>query len=241
MSSGNFFYGFAETAVDLLDTLGVDGGFTSILGSPWTIFLMIELAVVAPLTEETGKALGARFAKPTSRQTAFMAGVAAGVGFAIAENISYGLGSSWFGISWEAMVTVRMAGSAVHPLASGLVVMGWWEYRQNGDFSLLVNRFLAGVGVHALWNGSLVALGAVTAAFSADPDASYELISLAHTSLLGIAAAAILWRMTSALADDEERLISLRSGEGRVIAGWTILAASFLVPSAMLMLVFQSV
>ncbi len=234
-----FFLGFAEEAANLLDLFRADPQWTSLLGSPWTIFLLIEVAIVAPFTEEIGKAIGSRFFKPTSRQTAFLAGVAAGTGFAIVENIAYASGGWFFGGSWEAIVIGRMMGAAVHPLASGLVVMGWWEYRQNHDFGHLAQRFFSGVGVHALWNGSLVVLGVSATAFdSGTAFGDVTLVSLTYAAALGAVAAAALWRTTASVAKDESRLLTADSGDGRVVGAWTVLAATFLVPTAMLILAF---
>ena len=234
-----FFFGFAQEAVSLLDALRVDPRFSTALGSPWTILLLIQLVVVAPLTEEVGKAVGSRLFRPTDRQSAFLAGVAAGTGFAIVENIMYALGGGFFGSPWEAIVIARMMGAAVHPLASGLVVLGWWEWRQHHDLGQLANRFFSGVGVHALWNGSIVVLGIATTAFDiADGYADFTLVSIAYVAALGALAAAVLWRVTVAVAGDRDRLLTFDSGDGRVLAGWTVLAASLLVPMAMLILAF---
>ena len=74
-----FFLGFADAGVAALDALRIDPKFTSVLGSPWVLLALIQLALVAPITEEFGKALGASFARPDSRQEALLAGVAAGV------------------------------------------------------------------------------------------------------------------------------------------------------------------
>ena len=232
-----FFFGFAEEASGLLDLLRADPQWTSVLGSPWTILLLIEVVIVAPFTEEIGKAIGSRFFQPTSRQTAFLAGVAAGTGFAIVENVAYAFSGGFFGGSWEAIVIGRMMGVAIHPLASGLVVLGWWEFRQNRDYGQLAQRFFAGAGVHALWNGSVVVLGISATAFDSGTSfGDYTIILLTYMAALGAVAAAALWRATSSVANQEARLLTLNSGDGRVIGGWTVLAASFLVPSAMLIL-----
>lgn len=231
-----FFLGFAEAAVQLLEVWRVDPRFTSVAGSPWTILLLIELALVAPLIEEVGKAVGASVFRPADRQSAFIAGVAAGTGFAIVENIFYALGGAFLGHSWEAIVIGRMLGAAVHPLASGLVVMGWWEWRQNRDLGQLAQRFLAGAGVHAIWNGSMVVLSIVATAYEVVE--GFELASLAYSAALGAVLAAALWRLTVSVTSETERIVVFDSNDSRVVAAWTVLAASFLVPVAMLILAF---
>ncbi len=236
-----FFFGFADEAAALLDELQIDPRWSAALGSPWTILLLIEVAVVAPLTEEVGKAIGSRVFRVTDRRSAFLAGVAAGTGFAIIENIAYGFGGGFFGAPWEAIVIGRMMGAAVHPLASGLVVMGWWEWRQDRDLSRLAVRFFTGAGVHAVWNGSLVALGIAATAFDTDTEfGTFTVVSLAYTAALGVVAAAFLWRVTVSVAGDQERLVSLDARDGRVVGAWIVLAASFLVPMAVLLLAYPN-
>lgn len=232
------FLGFAESAVDLLDVMQIDPTFTAIAGSPWTILLFFELVIVAPLTEEIGKGLGGAGARPRSRQAALMAGVAAGTGFAIVENIAYAASGGFFGAPWEAIVIGRMLGAAVHPLASGLVVLGWWEWKQNRDFGELVNRFLAGAGVHALWNGSLVVSAVVGSAYEVGPTLDFGLVSVSFSAALGVVAAAALWRLTASVAANDSQLLVFDSSDGRVIGAWFVLAASLLIPVALLVIAF---
>lgn len=234
-----FFFGFAEEAASLLDQLRIDPRWSSALGSPWTILLLIEVAIVAPLTEEAGKAIGSSVFRVTDRRSAFLAGVAAGTGFAIVENVAYGLSGGFFGAPWEAIVIGRMMGAAVHPLASGLVVMGWWEWRRHRNPARLAVRFLTGAGVHAIWNGSIVALGIAATAFDTDSEfGTFTLVSLAYTAALGVVAAAFLWRVTVSVAEDRARLLSLDATDGRVVGAWIVLSASFLIPMAILILAY---
>jgi RsiW-degrading membrane proteinase PrsW (M82 family) len=233
------FLGFADAAVELLDGLRLDPRVTSVLESPWAALVLFDLVLVAPITEEFGKAVGAQLAHPTGRRAAFLAGVAAGSGFAVVENVLYAAGGGFFGEAWEAVVLGRILGVAVHPLASGLVAMGWWEYREGRDLGHLVGRFLSGVGIHALWNGSLVVLGVVaTASDLGDTPGSYALTSLAYVAALGVVTAGALWRLTVSVASGAEGRISLDVRDGRIIAGWALLAASLLLPVAMLLLAF---
>jgi RsiW-degrading membrane proteinase PrsW (M82 family) len=236
-----FFAGFAEAAMEVFEAVRVDPRLTTAVGSPWTILLLVELVIVAPLVEEVAKALGSRAARVLEdRRSAFLAGVAAGTGFAIVENLAYALSGGFLGTSWEAILTGRMLGAAVHPLASGLVVMGWWEWRQNRDYGLLVGRFFTGVGVHALWNGSLVMLAVVSVAYDLEATPEYGLVTLAYSAALGAGAAAALWRLSASLADDGADLMVFDATDGRVVGAWTVLAAMFLVPVALLLLAFPA-
>ena len=232
------FLGFAEAASGLLDTLRIDPRLTAAAGDRWTILFFVELAVVAPLTEEVGKAMGASLFKPTSRPTAFLAGVAAGTGFAIAENILYATSGSFFGTSWEPIVLVRIMGSALHPLATGLVVLGWYEWRSRRNFGRLASRFFLGAGMHALWNGSIVVLIVVTEAFGVDGLDALAWASIAYAAGLGAVLAGVLWRVTSQLAGDRALEPILDLASGRWLGAWIVLTATFVIPVALLMIAF---
>lgn len=233
-----FFLGFAEAAVDLLDALRIDPQVTSLVGSPWTIVLAVELVVVAPLTEEVGKFLGARMAAAfDERRLVFLAGVAAGSGFAVIENVLYASGAGFFGESWQFIVIARTLGAAVHPLATGLVALAWWDWRHTDERAAALRRFFAGVGIHALWNGSLVVLEVVGTAFDIGRTPSeYVVTSLSYSAVVGLVLAGGLWRVTDAVAVGRQRVIAFDGGDGMMLGAWTVLAASFLVPVAMLLL-----
>jgi hypothetical protein len=208
-----------------------------VVGSPWVSLLFVQLVLVAPLVEEVGKAAGAAVFRPKDRRHAFMAGVAAGAGFAIAENLLYASGGLFLGASWETVVLGRMLGAAVHPLASGLVVLGWWEWRQTRDLGQLARMFLAGALVHAVWNGTIVLLWVVGAAYPTSVFGAYGMASLGYAAALGAVAAAVLWKRSGSVADDQP-FILVDSGDVRTVAAWTVLAATFIVPVALLVLAF---
>jgi RsiW-degrading membrane proteinase PrsW (M82 family) len=231
-----FFLGFAEEARALLEAFRLDPTLVEVAGSPWTMLFFFELVLVAPLTEEVGKALGGLVRRPSSRADAFMAGVAAGVGFAAVENVVYASGGLFVGPDWEAIVAVRMLGTAVHPLASGLVVMGWWEWRQTRDSGLLLRRFLTGAGVHALWNASTVVLGVVGEAYGIDTLVGLGSLGVAYGAGLGALALALLWRVSGSVAAGREVLMSFDGSDIRTIGGWLVITATMLIPVALLSL-----
>ncbi len=235
-----FFFGFAEAAATAMEILRVDPTFLEVAASPWTVLFFIELALVAPLTEEVGKAIGASFGRPQTRAEAFMAGVAAGVGFAVVEDIMYATGGFFFTSGWEAVASVRMLSAAVHPLASGIVALGWWEWRQRRDLGLLARRFLTGVGVHAIWNGSIVALITVGEAYGIEGLLGFGSIGIAYSAGLGVVATGVLWRMALTITKDPEKVFAFDAMDIRSIGAWTIVASSLLVPIALLFLGFPS-
>ena len=233
-----FFLGFAEAAVSLLETVRLDPALVDLAGSPWTLLLLFEVVVFAPFVEEIGKGVAGWLRLPRKRSEAFMAGVAAGVGFAIVENIFYAVGGLLLEGSWQAIVIARSLGAAVHPLASGLVVMGWWEWRARRDAGLLARRFLMGVGVHALWNGSIVVLGIVGEAYGVDELIGLGSLGLVYAAGLGVVAMGVLWRVTSTLAADHVALADFAGTDANAIGAWVVLASSLLIPIALLFLAY---
>lgn len=220
-----FFLGFAEAGRDLLDAFRVAPQLQDLLSSPFVVLLMVEMAVVAPLTEEAGKALGAFwFCRPTSRREAFLAGAAAGTGFAVVENLLYAAFAAAFGGPWQAVVLARTIGSAVHPLASGLVALGVHDRRAGAGAGALLRGYGAGVGIHALWNGSLVVL--TVAATTAGSGGTVGVVQLAFSMILGAALGAVLWIRAGNVAE----VPMTAAWSAPALAGWIVLCASLLVP-----------
>jgi len=136
-----------------------------VLTSPGFLFALVELAVVAPLVEETVKPL---VTLPLLRhlerpRDALLLGAAAGAGFAVLENVLYAA----VGLRiWAGILAVRALGAAVHPLGSGLVALGWHGVLRGRPDS--GRRWLGGyglaIGIHALWNGGITLLLALAGA-----------------------------------------------------------------------------
>ncbi len=233
-----FFLGFAEAATDALDALRIDPEFTSVLSSPWTLLYFIDLAVVAPFSEEIGKGLGAYVGRPGSRRAALQAGVAAGVGFAVVENVMYGVGGLFY--AWEPVVLARMLGAAVHPLASGLVAVGWWELRNGRSRTAAVRRLASGFGVHAAWNGSLVVAAVAGIAYDHGGGSGMSaLLSLVYVGVIGVLTAAGLWILTRRVVSDA-KLSDMAPTDARTITAWAVLASSLLVPVAALVIAYPN-
>lgn len=230
-----FFLGFADAGRGLLEGLRFDPRLQELLASPWVVLLMVDVAVVAPLTEEAGKALGAfLFAPPRDRREAFLAGVSAGTGFAVVENLLYAGLAGAFGGPWQAVVLARILGSAVHPLASGMVALGVHDGRHGGGTAALLRGYGAGVGIHALWNGSLVVL--TVAATMGEGSATAELVQLAFSAVLGAVLGAVLWIRAGRVSRQPAEPGWSRAS----LAAWVLLCASLLVPVAVIVLTFPS-
>lgn len=237
-----FLLGFADSGRQLIEALRVDPRLVTALASPWVLVLLIDLAAVAPLTEEFAKALGAVVARPIDRRQAFLFGVAAGAAFAIIENVLYASLGLVFGSPWPVMSVGRSMGAAVHPLACGLVMLGWWEWRQRRNIGSLLKGYLAGVGVHALWNGSLLVVGIIETVLTVGGNVPGNLggIALTYTAVLGVILAAVLLMVSAGVAADRQPFEAASFAQARPVAVWTILSASLLVPVALLLLAFPA-
>lgn len=239
--AASFLLGFLEAGRALLEELRADPRIIDILSSPWLLLLLVAVSVVAPLTEETGKMLGARFAHPASRQEAFLAGVSAGTGFAVVENVLYAVAAAAFGGPWPALAVARAMGAAVHPLATGVVMTGWWDGHHGGGRQAFGRAFLAGAAIHALWNGSMVALAvAQTSTHLSGAPGLMSVASLAFIGGLGVVAVAALWAVTSSVAAGKGLFPAVHVSDARGVAAWIVLAASLLVPTSILILTFPS-
>ncbi len=139
---------------------------TSVLVDPSTanpndpvtlVLLLLTISVAAPVVEEGVKPLGAvllmrRLRTPAS---AFLMGMAAGIGFDMFETIGYiGSGEAdWIGVAVE-----RIGAGLLHGVGAGMAALGWY-YLINGKGVRL--RWVRGFGgilyamaQHALFNGS---------------------------------------------------------------------------------------
>jgi RsiW-degrading membrane proteinase PrsW (M82 family) len=234
-----FVQGFADSGRQLIQSLQIDPRLATVLASPWVLVLLITMAAVAPLTEEAGKALGAGLAGPQSREEAFLFGAWAGVGFALVENLVYaGIGMA-AGHQWPMVAVSRSIGAAANPLATGLVMLGWWQWRRERRVITLVRGYLSGVGVNALWNGTTVVLGVVVAALAVGgPSKSLEYAVLVYNSVLGVVLAVALWVVAGAVAAGRDPLLTVSLRSARSVAMVSVLGASLLVPLAVLVIAF---
>lgn len=223
--------GFAEWLVGNGDAT-LDAELMETLRDPWMIIFAVDVIILAPLIEEFAKGLSSRLSRPFDRKSAFMAGAAAGVGFAVVENIAYAAGGFYDIGGWEVVVLVRMLGSAVHPVAAGLVALGWWEFRKGTKRRSALRLMIVGVGVHALWNGAVAAVLVVSTAFNdSATDLESVLVSTAYAGVLGVIVAAGGWQALNRVADDELPSISADPGDARSMSAWVVVASTMLIPA----------
>ncbi len=162
--------------------------------------LFAVVAIIAPLSEEFVKALGAILVlsrrEVVTRTDAFLAAVASSLGFALFEGVGYTLGA---GASWHTFILVRAPVVIMHLAATTIVVMGWYRMRETGRGFL--PYFVAGTAMHAGWNalsvGFIYSLTGIEA--GADPSAGQALGILAMVLLLGtLFVAALAWFVVTA-------------------------------------------
>jgi len=252
------FYLAQETWRSLLNELA-GGRAAQALSSYAYLFAMIEAALIAPLAEEFAKPL---FILPILQQVktpqrAFLIGAAAGAGFASLENLLF----TGFGFSqWGGVLAVRALGAAIHPLASGLVALGWyWFFNPTYKATTQARSdphirpygwlplFVAAVGLHALWNGGSVSLLALAGAnFFGHPPPKVDMLGvtlagvvLALLAVLGAAAwmgLRVAVRSLSAWVEDGDgsKISSPLSFDifptNRAIALWALLCLIFSLP-----------
>jgi RsiW-degrading membrane proteinase PrsW (M82 family) len=226
--------------------LGADGpGLLEVITSPLALFFLVELAVVAPLAEETLKPLGAMLLRPRSRAEAFLFGAAAGAGFAAVENLLYASGS--FALEgWLSISVLRSMGAALHLLGPGLIALGLYESRAKGGSRLIALKLWGlAVGIHALWNGSIaVAIilfterGVVGLGGTALTWGIALTFFLAAYGAVLLGALVLVARWVARGEPSEPLVVAIRFDHPRAIAAWATLAASLLVPVAILVLAF---
>jgi RsiW-degrading membrane proteinase PrsW (M82 family) len=223
--------GFADWFINSADGL-LNADLMETIRDPWMIFFAVDLVILAPLVEEFAKAISSRLSRPFDRKSAFLTGVSAGVGFAVIENIAYATGGFFDVHGWEVVALVRMLGSAVHPVAAGLVALGWWEFRNGTGRGKAVRLVGAGVGVHALWNGAVLAVFVVSASFAGDTTALESvLVTVAYAGALGLIIAAGGWQALNRVADDELPSATADPGDARAMSAWVVIASTMLIPA----------
>jgi RsiW-degrading membrane proteinase PrsW (M82 family) len=231
---------------DLFDDLRVDPGLIGVLTNPWAVVFLVELALVAPIAEESLKPLAARIARPRSRREAFLLGAAAGAGFAAVENVLYASGWFW-SFDWFLPVAVlRSTGAALHLLGAGLISVALYERRERMENRTSVaGMWGIAVGIHALWNGSIAVaiilyeeqagLGGVAGSTLEWGIALDVMLGVIGMALLGAIVVAAHWATPERPTGFGQMLDLARP---TVIAGWAGVAALMIIPATIMILVF---
>jgi RsiW-degrading membrane proteinase PrsW (M82 family) len=239
----NILYPLEDLAFFFSYTLGFgsSGFLERLFFSPLIIVFLLFIAVEAPIPEEFAKALAIPFfgrKRIKSESQAFMIGLAAGAGFAILENMLYeGLYAQWSGWSWGGVTLLRGIGSALHPLCTGIVTLGWFRMREDG-FKELLKAYGIAVGLHTLWNGGflpfvyLSGLENVTGAYETFSiyGEAIEILLIAFLAGLSLWLWWLLRRMVSNMAVEAVLDLAPVRISTRTLAFWGFICALIIIP-----------
>lgn len=158
-----------------------------LLLSPAVILPLFSImCILVPLVEEAFKTLAGAVAGYWIRPhpgRAFLWGVAAGAGFALAENLLNGAAGGTE--SWAPVAVARVGTTAMHCLASGILGWGWGQLWTARRPLHLLGAYAAAVTLHSLWNALAVSMAYAGVIASAQSDVIWSSVS-------GFAAIAII-------------------------------------------------
>ena len=98
---------------------------------------------------------------------------------------------------------------------------------------------MAGVGVHALWNGSIVVFAAAETAYGLSGNViGLSRVGLAYLLGLGAVGAFGLWQLTESVAGGKR--VRGSAQEAGVLAGWVIMTATILIPVTIMIVAFPN-
>jgi len=244
---------FVAPAREFWEQLRADPDLFRVLTSGWALAMIIELAVVAPLAEETTKPLAALIRRPRTARDAFLFGAAAGTGFAMVENIMYS--SGWFFGSlegWLPIAVARMIGAGLHAFGAGLVAWGVFQLRtgEPGRWRRFWLSYWIALSTHGLWNGSIavaIALAAAreTGGLRGRYDAfAWGVVLLVLLALLGVLILGALLLVARRVGRGESPLQAFpirEAGSPQSIAAWGLVSSAFLIPATIVIVVYPNV
>lgn len=238
-------FNLANNVIDSLELLFealTRENIASAITSRGLIYVFIQIAIIAPLIEELVKPLATLpLIGRLSRRGAFLVGAMAGAGFATLENVLY---ASFGFFSWPGILIVRALGSAIHPLSSGLVALGWRSILRGeaNAWPTWFRYFGIAVGMHTFWNGgSLLVITVAGAHFSGGLPPGIDRLGLSAVwttlSLLIVLGLVALWIGRSITQRLKES--SLTEGESievgftlsdKAMAIWALICLAIIVP-----------
>jgi hypothetical protein len=174
-----------------------------------------------------------------NERQAFLLGATAGAGLAIMGNLLYTGVTILNGWSWIGLVLLRVVGAAVHPLAGGLVALGWYEAMAGtaGRGRRWFRRFVPAVGLHLLWNSSQAALAGLLeeGSFGRRPPEGMEIVVLGILLVMVLVCGAVAWlalhqvgrligqTVVERPADEKQALTDFWLWSDRAIGIWAVL------------------
>ncbi len=242
-----------DPARDMWEQMRADPDLFRTLTSGWALAMIIELAVVAPLAEETTKPLAALVRRPRTGSDAFLFGAAAGTGFAMVENVLYS--SGWFFGSlegWLPVAVLRMLGAGLHAFGAGLVAWGFYQLRteQGGRWRRFWLSLCIALSAHGLWNGSVaVAIALATARETGGLRGRYDayawgVVLLLLLAMLGAVILGMLMLAARRVGQGKSPLHAVPIEHARArqgIAAWGLVSSAFLIPVTIVILVYPNI
>ncbi|MDJ0924305.1 MAG: PrsW family glutamic-type intramembrane protease [Acidimicrobiia bacterium] len=240
-------------AREFWEQLRADPDLFRILTSGSALLLIIELAVVAPLAEESLKPLAALVRRPRTARDAFILGAAAGTGFAMIENLLYA--SGWFFGSlegWLPVAVMRMLGAGLHAFGAGMLAWGYFQLRtgSRGRWRRFWVSCWIALTAHGLWNGSIgvavvLAASRETGGLRGRYDAyAWGVVLLVLLAVLGVLILAALLLAAKRIGGGANPLQAVARGEAGTrqgIAAWGLVSSACLIPATIVILVYPNV
>jgi len=128
-----------------------------LLFPPVAITLGLVFVLLAPMVEELTKLIGVAlmsYRRPNLAQ-ALLWGLASGAGFALVENLF----NTVLALEvWAFIMLLRVGGTAMHTLGSGLMALGWQQLLAGRGVGRLLGSYALSVTIHALWNGAIIGI-----------------------------------------------------------------------------------
>ena len=241
---------FVEPARGLWDQLRADPDLFGVLTSGWALAIIIEMAVVAPLAEETTKPFAALVRRPRTAREAFLFGAAAGTGFAMIENVMYASGWLWGPLdNWLPVAVMRMLGAGLHAFGAAFVAWGVFQLRSGeaGRWRRLGLSYVLALSGHGLWNGSIAvtialfgsrAIGGLRTTGDAY---AWGVVLMVFLAMVGVVITSALLMAARRVGRGETPLRILPvedAGTPEGIAAWALVSSTVLVPMVILVLVY---
>ncbi len=180
------------------------------LTSPIVLVLALTFfSGFSPFIEEITKSLATWivFDRLTSPAQGFAIGAISGAAFGLVESL---LVSATPDASWTTTLLIRGASTMMHIMSASLTGWGIGQFRATRRVLPLIGMYLAAMGLHGLWNGSVVAITVGTVRSGAAAG-GYDLVGIL-LAYVGVAVLAVLclaippgmwlinWRLRAATA-----------------------------------------
>jgi len=131
------------------------------------LVVVLAVSVITPIVEELAKSAAAWviYDRLSTAAHGFWCGAVSGAGFAVFEGLMASANTSG---SWSFILLIRAGSSMMHILASAMAGWGIAAFRHSRRPTYLLGGYAIAIGLHALWNTSVVAIiyGGLRSAFS---------------------------------------------------------------------------